>query len=60
MRLEETFKVELEVKVEYDVPEGVTRPYTHFMGELKKNTVRVATTKGNIVDFEMVKAEVKR
>ena len=52
-----TFKVELEVKVEYNVPEGLsTYPYTHFMTYTKNNEIHLGADKGTILDADFVKS----
>lgn len=54
------FKVELEIEVEYDVPEGVvTTPYTRASGYTDKGNLVLVTNCGQIVDFNITKLERK-
>ena len=59
MKKEVTFKVELKVKVEYNVPEGIaTYPYTSFGAFLDKDgIVNVFTGDGKIIKGDVVKVE---
>lgn len=48
------FKVECEIEVEYNVPEGVaTTPYTHIAGHCKDGIASIYTKEGKIIDIKM-------